>query len=710
MPQDLVIQPPQQPQQIRMSSLIGQQINQYRVDALLGEGNMGSVFQAFDLHLARKIVLKVMHSQLAKQPQFQQRFLQEAQAAARLDHPSIVEIFNFATDPRLYIVMEYIAGPSLGEYVNRRWEQQQEPALTEVLRLTAQVASALDYAHEQGVIHRDIKPSNILLKPLTRPDREGDPALRSVVTDFGLAKLREGDVHTLTGTFMGTLSYMSPEQCMARPLDGRTDIYSLGIVLYQLATGQLPFEIKSPTDAIRMHVKELPPAPTLIRPDLPEAVERIILQAIAKNPANRFQTGNQLAIALRRVAQMLDNPGGTYIQLPPGAKDGTVLTKPMVNEWEVLAAGVAPDADRVVILREGELPRVLGLEQESLVIGRSPDSDIVLNDKGVSRQHVRLERSEGGWNVVDLGSTNGTYLGTERLTTDTLQAWKPESELRVGPYLLQWQTAQAMAAGPFQPLIGVEPSTDVRYRTDPGELELVVNPFKVELDAGDRVNLQVMLVNRGPIVEHVHMRLDGLAADWVTMSDELVQLMPGARGFVRITIHPPRASEATSGRNEFIIIATPMSNLEATASRVCELTIRAFEEFSAELRPNLLTNGGLYQVNVHNQGNAPSLFKVAGDENNRLVSFGGEGWQLKLLPGQRGSIEFSVLPRHRPFLGFTRILPFNAQVENGSGQQRILGGQLEALPRVPGWVLTTLSLTILVMGFILLLALVLRGN
>lgn len=704
MAQDAAIQQ----QQIRMSSLIGQQINQYRVDALLGEGNMGSVFQAFDLHLARKVVLKVMHSQLAKQPQFQQRFLQEAQAAARLDHPSIVKIHNFATEPRLYIVMEHIAGPSLGEYVNRRWEQQQEPALTEVLRLVAQVASALDYAHEQGVIHRDIKPSNILLKPLTRPDREGDPALRAVVTDFGLAKLREGDVHTLTGTFMGTLSYMSPEQCMARPLDGRSDIYSLGIVLYQLTTGQLPFDIKSPTDAIRMHVKELPPAPTLVRPDLPEAVERIIVQAIAKNPANRFQTGNQLAIALRRVAQMLDNPGGTYIQLPP-AQDGQTSLRPPVNEWEVLAAGVPAHVDRLVILREGEIPRVIGLEQSAMLIGRNPDNDIVLNEKGVSRQHVRLERNSHGWSVTDLSSTNGTYLDAERLTPETPYAWQPEAELRIGAYLLQWQSAQSAMGRAQQAMLGLEPSTDVRYRTDPGEVELVVNPTKVELEAGDRVNLQVMLVNRGPIVEHVHMRLDGLPADWVTMSDELVQLMPGARGFVRISIHLPRSSEATSGQHEFIIIATPMSNLEATANRVCELVVRPFVEYSAELQPPLLRNGGLCQIFIHNQGNAEAHFTITSDESNRLVTYSEQAWQLKLLPGQRSGVEFLVTPRRRPGLGFTKLLPYGVQVENSQGQQRALTGQLEALPHVPGWALTTASVIILVMGFILLLALVLRS-
>ncbi len=674
-----------------MSNLIGQQINQYRIDALLGEGNMGSVYQAYDLNLARKVVLKVMHRQLARQAQFQQRFLQEAQAAARLDHPSIVAIYNFAAEPRLYIVMEYVAGPSLGEYVNHLWEQTKEPGVTEILRLVAQVASALDYAHEQGVIHRDIKPSNILLKPLSRPDRDGDPPLRAIVTDFGLAKLREGDVHTLTGTFMGTLSYMSPEQCMTRPLDGRSDIYSLGIVLYQLVTGQLPFDIKSPTDAIRMHVKETPPAPTLIRPHLPESVERIILQAIAKNPTNRFQAGNQMALALRRVAQLLDNPAGTFIQTAPLAAEGERAASPTPPNWALLAAGATIDVDRLVIMREGEAPRLLPLDCPLLTIGRNPDNDVVLNDKGVSRVHARLERSDGEWNVTDLGSTNGSYLGPERLPPDIPRRLKSGAELRIGAYLLQWRSAHEMMLTAQQPLLRPDASTAMRFRIDPGELDLVVNPIRLEMEAGDRLNIQVMLVNTGPIVEHVHLRLDGLPADWMTLSDELVQLMPGARGFVRISLHPPRATQAASAAHRFTVIATPMSNLEATTSRDCQLFIRPFEAYTADLTPRLLVNAGLCQVALHNQGNAPAIYTITGDDNQRQVDFGDQRWQLKLQPGQKTALDVAVQARRRPLLGFKRLYAFNVLVEDNAQRQSLLGAQLEVTPRLPAWLLAVLA-------------------
>ena len=286
-----------------MTNLIGKRLDHFRVDMLLGEGGMGSVYRAYDMNLARPVALKVMHPHLTRQPEFQQRFLQEAQAAARLSHPAIVDIYHFGRkQDLLYMAIEYVDGDSLGAYIGHLYRNKQIIRLNETLDLLAQVADGLDYAHRQGVVHRDIKPDNILIKVQEHPEHEGASVLRAVVTDFGLAKLREGGIQTVTGTLMGTLAFMSPEQCVGEELDGRSDIYSLGVVLYQLTTGRLPFNIKSPTDAILKHMQEEPPPPRELRPGLPLQVERIIGRALAKKPADRFRTAGQMAAALRSVA------------------------------------------------------------------------------------------------------------------------------------------------------------------------------------------------------------------------------------------------------------------------------------------------------------------------------------------------------------------------------------------------------------------------
>ena len=235
----------------------GQQIENYRIDGVLGQGGMGTIYRATDVNLSRPVAMKVMHGELAADPAFQDRFHQEARAAARLDHPSIVRVYHFGRQSGLlYIVMELVDGLSLGAYLRQLAKLNQVVRLEETLALIAQAADALGYAHRQGVIHRDVKPDNILVKRLDRADRPGDPPLRAMVTDFGLAKLLEMEADTQAGLMMGTLPYMSPEQVLDLPLDGRSDIYSLGVVLYQLATGVLPLDIRSPERALQAHQYE----------------------------------------------------------------------------------------------------------------------------------------------------------------------------------------------------------------------------------------------------------------------------------------------------------------------------------------------------------------------------------------------------------------------------------------------------------------------
>ena len=290
-----------------MNELVGRQIDHYRIDALLGEGGMGAVYRASDMKLARPVALKVMHAQLARNMEFQQRFLQEACAAARLnEHPSIVPIYYFGeSQGLLYIVMALITGGSLSAHIQRLQKTGEVVQLREIVALLAQVADALGYAHRKGVVHRDIKPSNVLIQRLDIPDRENDPPLRAILTDFGLAKLLEGGLDTKTGDILGTYGFMSPEQCLQKGFDGRSDIYSLGVMLYQLTTGRLPFDIQSPTDAVMKHLNEIPPAPRTVCPSLPESVETIILKAIAKKPEERYQKAEEIVLALREAAQKL---------------------------------------------------------------------------------------------------------------------------------------------------------------------------------------------------------------------------------------------------------------------------------------------------------------------------------------------------------------------------------------------------------------------
>src|SRR5215216_4560557 len=265
--------------------LLGKTLSNYRIDRLLGEGGMGAVYQAYDLSLQRDVAIKLIHPHFARRPDFRERFLQEARIMARLDHPGIVKVLLLGKEgDLLYLPMEFIEGGNLRQLLDRLIQERKWIPLNEAVLLMKQICETVEYAHRHGVLHRDIKPANLMLKP---EPTNGIP-FRVVLTDLGLAKLLEGLGLTQEGMSLGTPAYMSPEQASGRNTDSRSDVYSLGILLFELAVGRLPFPIRTSTEAIRYHTQEPVPAPRSIRRELPEALERVILKALEKELSRRY--------------------------------------------------------------------------------------------------------------------------------------------------------------------------------------------------------------------------------------------------------------------------------------------------------------------------------------------------------------------------------------------------------------------------------------
>lgn len=271
-----------------MQDLTGRQFGQYRIVAPLGKGGMATVYKAYQPSMERYVALKILPSHYATDPSFLGRFDQEAKVIAALEHPNILPVYDYGqADGYAYLVMRYVEGGTLTAILHG-----QPLPLPQICSIITQVAAALDYAHARGVVHRDVKPSNVLM------DQQGN----CLLSDFGIARMIKTTMRfTATGSFVGTPTYASPEQCLGDELDGRSDIYSLGVMLYEMATGRPPFDAETPMAIMVMHIHDPLPLPRQVNPRLPEGVERVILKALAKKPEDRYQAASEMARALASV-------------------------------------------------------------------------------------------------------------------------------------------------------------------------------------------------------------------------------------------------------------------------------------------------------------------------------------------------------------------------------------------------------------------------
>lgn len=273
----------------------GQMLGPYRIISQVGKGGMATVYKAYQASVDRYVAVKVLPSQLAESKEFAARFQQEARIIANLEHPHILPIFDYGeSDGVAYFVMRYLDAGTLKE----RMVAGRPLPLNEIDRIFTQLTEALGYAHGHGIVHRDLKPSNALI------DSQGNIFL----TDFGIAKLLESASPRLTQTdaILGTPAYISPEQAQSKSVDQRSDIYSLGIILYEMATGSVPFTADTPLAVLFKHIIDPLPLPSSLKPDLHPAIEKVILKALAKDPQDRFATAAEFLAAWKRALEEME--------------------------------------------------------------------------------------------------------------------------------------------------------------------------------------------------------------------------------------------------------------------------------------------------------------------------------------------------------------------------------------------------------------------
>ena len=269
--------------------LVGVTLGKYRCEQFIGLGGMAEVYRAVDTDLEREVALKVLHPFFVSEEGFTDRFRREARTLASLRHANVVQVYDSGIqDFNSYLAMEYVPGATLKDRLRELNMRNERMPLAEARRIIDALVAALRYAHRANVVHRDLKPSNVILA------EDG----RVVLTDFGLAKIVGSTIHTVSMSMIGTPAYMAPEQAQLGTVDPRSDVYSLGVMLFEMLTGRLPFEADTPFAMIAKHAKETFPNAASLRPDLPRGLDRVLLAATAKDPAERFHSIDLFADAL----------------------------------------------------------------------------------------------------------------------------------------------------------------------------------------------------------------------------------------------------------------------------------------------------------------------------------------------------------------------------------------------------------------------------
>lgn len=302
----------------------------YLIEALLGQGGMSAVYKATDPNLKRVVAIKLIHSHLSVDPSFVQRFESEASAVARLRHSNIVQVFDFNNDGgTYYMVLEFIPGETLQDRLGRLEKDGRQLTLKEVVDLTINISDAVGYAHQRGMVHRDIKPANIML------DVQG----QAILMDFGIVKIMGGEGHTSTGAVVGTARYMSPEIIRGEAADPRSDIYSLGVTIYEMLSGRPPFVADSAMTLMMMHLNDPVPDVRGFRPDVNPRVVKILEKCLEKDPNDRYQSAQELSSDLKGIDSILDTR--SIVHERPADMNATVIeagnrTQPDAREKTVV--------------------------------------------------------------------------------------------------------------------------------------------------------------------------------------------------------------------------------------------------------------------------------------------------------------------------------------------------------------------------------------
>jgi serine/threonine protein kinase len=686
-----------------MSDDVGRLIGTFRIEGLITNGSTGVVYKAVETSSHEPVALRVLHPRLVSDPSTRQRVLSHAQLVSTLQHPNVAHIEGYGeSDGRIYIATELAPdGPVVSSALSAPSRSVQSYSLWQRLDLIRQAADGLQSAHQKNILHLDLNPKTLLLKQTA-----ADFFLAKIV-DFGLATALD---HASSGAseLPGSPAYLAPEQWNASEVDGRTDLYALGVVLYQVAVGTLPFGANAPASAMYNHLYVAPQRPCQVRPDLPAELEAVILRCLAKRPQDRFGSAAELSAALRNVIQQHESGaepnafpvvGSSALAVRPVSVPTAVPVSPMpppiAARLEIVDAVPIPASDRrsfasripqffVKDQRNAELYSGR-IQSAGVTFGSAGDNVVIINSPEISAHHCRIDWDGNRITLTDLGSKTSTFLDEHRLLPQVPQEWPEGQRARIGPF---WLEVRKAAEEDKKQIIDVF--------VDKAWTAMTLVP-------GKAAECRVILANHKTTVDHICVSVEGIPSEWVRGTGNEIALNPYDKQDVVLTVQIPKASSSVAGDYAVTIRANSVADPDNPGEAKVRWTVAPFDTSSLGVIPAKATGRKRvkYSVTLHNQGNRPVAYTMSASDDDRELSFlfrtdqnQESSPRVELKPGVQTTLRLSAEAAKSHWFGSARPRPFKIRSVPVDHEAQVHEAMFMQAPVIPTWALIVAPLVL----------------